>query len=144
MSLRHHGTDLFGRLIGQNIEQARYLAALVDAAPELELLAPVELNVVCYRLRFPGLTDDDLDALNEETLLRIQESGFPIPSSTRIGGRFSLRVAITNHRSHREDFDMLVRETIAIGRTLAGDRVADPGDAANDMNPGHRARFGPR
>jgi len=33
-SLRHHGSDAFGRLIGQNIEQARYLAGLIDAETE--------------------------------------------------------------------------------------------------------------
>jgi hypothetical protein len=48
------------------------------------------------------------DALNEEVLLRVQESGIAVPSSTRIDGRLALRVAITNHRSRREDFDRFI------------------------------------
>ena len=39
----------YGRLIQQNIDQAHYLAGLVEAAPELELALPVSLNVVCFR-----------------------------------------------------------------------------------------------
>jgi len=127
MSLRHHGSDAFGRLIGQNIEQARYLADLVRAEPELELLAPVAMNVVCFRYVPLGRdgTAGDLDALNTEVLLRLQESGVAVPSSTLIGGRFAIRVAITNHRSRREDFALLVSEVVAHGRAVAGS--ADPG-----------------
>ena len=127
MSLRHHGSDAFGRLIGQNIEQARHLAELVRAEPELELLAPVAMNVVCFRYVPPGSagTGSDLDTLNTEVLLRLQESGVAVPSSTLIGGRFAIRVAITNHRSRREDFAILVNEVLACGRAVAGS--ADPG-----------------
>ena len=121
MSLRHHGSDAFGRLIGQNIEQARYLAELVRAEPELELLAPVAMNVVCFRYVPPGSDSigSDLDARNTEVLLRLQESGVAVPSSTSIGGRFAIRVAITNHRSRREDFALLVSEVLAHGRAVA-------------------------
>lgn len=121
MSLRHHGSDAVGRLIGQNVEQARYLAELIRAEPELELLAPVAMNVVCFRYVPPGSDDTgkDLDALNIEVLLRVQESGVAVPSSTLIGGRFAIRVAITNHRSRREDFALLVNEVLAHGRAVA-------------------------
>src|SRR5262249_17406265 len=49
LTLKAYGADAFGRQIEQNVAQARYLAALVDAAPDLERLAPVPLNVVCFR-----------------------------------------------------------------------------------------------
>lgn len=57
MSLKEHGARKYGRLIQQNINQARYLADLIDAAPELELAAPVTLNVVCFRYNRAGLDD---------------------------------------------------------------------------------------
>ena len=57
MTLKEHGAAKYGRLIQQNIDQARYLAGLVDAAPELELALPVSLNVVCFRYVRPGLDD---------------------------------------------------------------------------------------
>jgi aromatic-L-amino-acid decarboxylase len=119
MSLKEHGIRKHGRLIQQNIDQARYLAELIAASPELELSAPVPLNVVCFRyIRF-GLDDAALDALNKEILVELQEQGIAAPSGTIIGGRYVLHVAHTNHRSRREDFDILVREVIRIGEELA-------------------------
>jgi aromatic-L-amino-acid decarboxylase len=60
------------------------------------------------------------ETLNTEILLRVQESGVAAPSSTLMDGRFAIRVAITNHRSRREDFALLVTEVLSIGRALAG------------------------
>jgi len=115
MSLKAHVVRAFARLIEQNVAQARYLAELIAAQPRLELLAPVPLNVVCFRYVARGLAPAALDDLNREVLMRVHESGVAVPSHTVIGGRFALRVAITNHRSRREDFDLLVRSVVEIG-----------------------------
>jgi glutamate/tyrosine decarboxylase-like PLP-dependent enzyme len=120
MSLREHGLEKYGRLIEQNVEQCRYLARLVDEAPELERLAPVSLNILCFRYRVPGKDDAALNALNEELLMRLHESGVAVPTYTVLGGRYVLRVAHTNHRSRNEDFDLLVAEVKRIGAELAG------------------------
>lgn len=121
MSLKTHGVDAFARLIEQNVRQARYLAALIDAEPDLELIAPVPLNIVCFRFAPKDANREELNRINEEILLRIQESGLAVFSSTTIDGTFSLRVAITNHRSRREDFDMLVQAVSKIGREVVAD-----------------------
>jgi aromatic-L-amino-acid decarboxylase len=119
MHIREHGTDKLGRLVDQNVAQARHLAGLVERSPELELMAPVALNIVCFRYRAADRADAEQDALNQELLVRLQESGVAAPSYTRIGGRYALRAAITNHRSRREDFDAMVAEVLRIGRELA-------------------------
>ena len=119
MTIKEHGTAKYGRLIQQNIDQARYLARLVDAAPDLEPALPVSLNVVCFRYRRPGLSDAALDDLNKRIEIELQERGVAVPSVVAIKGRKYLHVAITNHRSRREDFDVLVREVIRIGDELA-------------------------
>lgn len=118
MSLKAQGADLWGRLVEQNVTQARHLRDRILAEPRLELLAPVPLNVVCFRYVHPGLDDAAFDALNEEILLRVQERGIAVPSSTVLDGRFALRVAITNHRSRREDFDVFVDAVLEIGEEL--------------------------
>lgn len=122
LGLKEQGIDKFARLIEQNVAQADHLAQLVVAAPDLELLAPVSLNVVC--LRYRGLPDtvpddDELNALNRELLIRLQEGGVAVPSHTVLAGRYAIRVAITNHRSRREDFELLVDEVRRLGRSLA-------------------------
>ena len=69
MHLKEHGAEKLGRLIDQNVAQARHLAgAGRTRRPELELMAPVPLNIVCFRYRAPDLDEAELDALNQEML----------------------------------------------------------------------------
>ena len=121
MSFKTHGTDAFAQLIHHNVRQAHYLAGLVTKHPLLELLAPAPLNIVCFRVKLPGKTDAQLNDLNKEVLLRLQESGIAVPSQTMLDGRFAIRVAVTNHRSRREDFDLLVRAVAEIASGLRPD-----------------------
>jgi glutamate/tyrosine decarboxylase-like PLP-dependent enzyme len=118
MSFKAHGLNQFSRLIEQNVDHARRLAALMAADPAFELLAPVSLNIVCFRLVPAGVDHARLNELNRELLLRIQESGLAVPSGTELAGRFALRVAITNHRSRWEDFVAFLDGTKQIGARL--------------------------
>jgi len=118
MSLRAHGVRRYARLIEQNVAHMRHLAALVEADPALELLAPVALNVVCFRYAPEGVGEDRLDALNQEILLRLQERGIATPSGTTVRGRFAIRVANVNHRSRREDFELLARSVVKLGQEI--------------------------
>jgi aromatic-L-amino-acid/L-tryptophan decarboxylase len=118
-SLKEHGLKTFQSLVEQNCAQCQYLGDLIRADARLELLAPIPLNIVCFR--FNGGIDDEttLAAVNKEIILRLQESGVAAPSSTVIGGRFAIRVANVNHRSRREDFELLVREVGRLGEIIA-------------------------
>ena len=126
MLLKEHGVAKYGRIIQQNVDHARYLAALIEAAPELELLAPVPLNVVCFRFRAEHMRDPQLNELNEEILFRLHEGGIAIPSYTTLQGKYALRVAITNHRSRRDDFACMLQEVIKLGVGIGG--KGDPGN----------------
>ena len=118
MSLKEMGVQRIGRLIQQNIDQAAYLGCCIETAAELELLAPVSLNIVCFRYA-AGPTDlVGIDAINEEILLQIQESGIAVPSRTHLQGRFAIRVCITNHRTRKADLDQLVQSVIEFGNRL--------------------------
>ncbi len=118
MSIKEHGLEKYGRLIEQNVEQAQYLTGLIEASPALELLAPSATNIVCFRFNPGGLSDEQLDHLNEEILFRLHEQGIAVPTYTRLNGCYALRVAITNHRSRREDFDLLANEVVRLGREI--------------------------
>jgi aromatic-L-amino-acid/L-tryptophan decarboxylase len=122
MSLKEHGSLKYARIIQQNIDQARYLGELVKASPELELSAPVMLNVVCFRYVALALGDAELDELNKQIIVELQEQGVAVLSGTIINGKYVLRAANANHRSRRGDFEVLVREVIRIGKELTVDR----------------------
>ncbi len=118
ISLKEHGKKKYSRIIQQNIDQSVYLAELVRASPVLELVAPVTLNVVCFRYVASGMTNCELDELNKQITVELQEHGIAVLSGTNINGKYVLRAANTNHRSRRKDFDLLVKEVTRIGKQL--------------------------
>jgi glutamate/tyrosine decarboxylase-like PLP-dependent enzyme len=127
MGLKEQGVAKLGRLVQQNVDQAAYLAEKVRAHGELELLAPAPLNVVCFR--YAGAPPDALDALNRALLVRLHESGVAVPSHTIIRGAYAIRVAITNHRTRRDDLDVLLDAVVRLGRELRAPAAAGAGAA---------------
>ncbi len=118
MNVSVYGANKLGAAIERNIEDSQYLSSQIDAHPGLELLAPAAMNVVCFRVAPAGRTEAELDALNMRVLVRIQESGIAVPSSARIDGRFAIRVAHTNHRTIRADFDVLLASVLEIATQI--------------------------
>ena len=120
------GTQGLSAAIAQNCAQAARLAEKVASDDRLELMAPAELNICCFRYADAGLDSAALDALNEEIVIRLQESGVAAPSTTRLRGCTVIRVNLTNHRTTMADLDLLLAEIVALGedagvrRSLAG------------------------
>ena len=117
-ALKTEGTDRYGQQIEQNIQQATYLTQLVEDRAGLELLAPTAMNIVNFRYLDESLSNAEQDDLNAEILLQLHERGIAAPSSTVLNGRFSIRVAICNHRSKRPDFEALVEAVSTIGKEI--------------------------
>jgi glutamate/tyrosine decarboxylase-like PLP-dependent enzyme len=117
-ALQVHGLAAFERAIRENLAQTTRLAELVRGDARLELLAPVPLNVVCFRYRGEGADEARLDRLNRELLVRLQAGGVAAPSHTVLGGRFALRCALTNHRTNEGDLVRLVEAVLALGSAL--------------------------
>ena len=115
-TLRVYGTRRLGRSMLRTCELAGRLAARIDREPELERLAPVALNIVCFRYR----ADAKSDAMNAEIVAELQETGDAAPSTTVLDGRLAIRAAIVNHRTTEGDVDALVDGVLAIGRRLNG------------------------
>jgi aromatic-L-amino-acid/L-tryptophan decarboxylase len=114
-ALKEHGIRRFAEAIERNCEQAKYLAASVTRNRDLELMAEPTLNIVCFRFRPQGLDEPEVDKLNRHIVSELQERGIAAPSTTQIYGRLAIRVAITNHRSRREDLELLLSSVETIG-----------------------------
>ncbi len=108
-----YGTAAIGAAISRSCTLARYLEMRVAARPELELLAPVELNVVCFRYR-----SEDAQRINPQIVIELQESGVAAPSTTTLDGRVAIRAAIVNHRTTEREIDLLVEKTVALGQAM--------------------------
>jgi glutamate/tyrosine decarboxylase-like PLP-dependent enzyme len=121
MTLRAYGTEGLARVVENGCDLARYLAARVGDTPGLELLAPVTLNIVCFRVCSGAA---DLDTLNRELVADLQESGVAAPSTTVIDGKVAIRAALFNHRTTTADVDALIQGVPPlIGRRM-GERSA--------------------
>jgi aromatic-L-amino-acid/L-tryptophan decarboxylase len=120
ISIKEHGSKKYARIVQQNIDQAFYLGELIKASPQLELSAPISLNIVCFRFVSTDLTDMLLNEVNKEIAIDLQERGIAVLTGTVINGKYVLRMANTNHRSRREDFEILVSEVLHTGTKLAG------------------------
>ncbi|HEY7791775.1 MAG TPA: aspartate aminotransferase family protein [Vicinamibacterales bacterium] len=115
-----YGADAIGRSISRTCELARELATRIEAEPRLELLAPVSLNIVCFRYRGRR---PDLDHVNSEIVQAVQESGIAAPSTTIINGHRAIRAAIVNHRTRSADIEALAEAVLACGQALETDTL---------------------
>ena len=106
MTLQAFGTDALAAVVDRSCATARHLADRIEREPALELLAPVALNIVCFRVRpHPG---EDPDRLQSDLVADLQEAGLAAPSTTTLNARRAIRAAIVNHRTGPEDVDNLV------------------------------------
>jgi aromatic-L-amino-acid/L-tryptophan decarboxylase len=117
-TLKTYGTEKIGAVITRTCALAGYLEARILAEPRLELLAPVNLNIVCFRYRAA-----DADKINGGIVIDIQESGIAAPSTTVLDGQLAIRAAIVNHRTDTCDIDGLISAVLEFGaqRSAAGD-----------------------
>ena len=119
LSMRHYGIDRLGRNALHNVRCAEYLAELVRAESDLELVAAPQLSILCFRYRPDGLDAAEVDRLNVEIRDRIQLQGDYLISPTKVNGRPVLRLCIINHATRVEHVEGLLDSILAIGRELA-------------------------
>jgi hypothetical protein len=106
MSLKYFGVGAFRAAIDNSLDLVRLAQARIEASDELELLVPPALGVVCFRRRFGGVDDEDeLARLNAGLVDGLAESGEGLISSTRLRGRYALRMCVLNHTSTARDVE---------------------------------------
>lgn len=117
-TLQVYGAERLGRMIDGTCRVARYLGDCVVREPQLELLAPVSLNIVCFRYR-----SADADRINRRIVTELHESGLAAPSTTIIENRLAIRCAIFNHRTDYPDIDALLSEILSLGKSFSESAV---------------------
>jgi glutamate/tyrosine decarboxylase-like PLP-dependent enzyme len=120
-TLRAYGRSGYRAIVERHLDLAARLAAGVDAAPDLERLADVPLNIVCFRSRPPDVPEERLDELNRRVSARVLEDGRVFFGSTVYDGKVAFRPAGVNWRNRPEDVDLIITVT----RELARDAAAE-------------------
>lgn len=117
-TLKTYGAEKLGEMIANTCALAQYAQQRIMATPQLELLAPVSLNIVCFRYRCA-----DADRVNADIVVALQESGIVAPSSTIVNGCFAIRAAIVNHRTTQKNLDDLINHTLTHGESLTRKKI---------------------
>ncbi len=118
-TLRAYGKSGCREMVEGHLDRAQELAALVERSPELELLAPVPLNIVCFRYNPGGIPESELQRLNQELGQAILEDGRVYAGTTVHEGKVALRPAIVNWRTRPEDIELFVRVVLELATNLA-------------------------
>ena len=121
MVLQHAGRSGVAATVTRHMALARRLAEIIDAAPDLERLAPVPLSVVCFRYVPEGWLGQDarLDTLNKAIMEQVQAGGEAFLSSTVLNGQFALRACIVHGGTTEEDIAALVQVVRRVGAGCA-------------------------
>lgn len=117
-TLRAYGRAGYRNLVEQHLSLAQLMGRLVDDAPELERLAEVQLNIVCFRYNPGGLGQDALDALNTRLGAAILDDGRVFAGTTRFEGRVALRPALVNWRTRESDVETFIGVVRELAATL--------------------------
>jgi aromatic-L-amino-acid decarboxylase len=111
-TLKTYGSERLGAEIARSCALAQYLKQRIEADARLELMAPVALNIVCFRYRCA-----DSDRRNAAIVAALQESGVAAPSTTIIDGKLAIRACLINHRTQECDIDALFQAVLRLGAT---------------------------
>ena len=119
-TLRAYGRAGYREMVEHHLDLAQRVAARVDEAPDLERLAEVPLNIVCFRYHPPGVDDPSaLDDLNRRIGVDILRDGRVYVGTTTFEGQVAFRPAIVNWRTREEDVDLLVDVVRELGARLS-------------------------
>jgi hypothetical protein len=135
------------------MDLAEHAQRVIEAAPDLELLAPATLGIVGFRRHPLGRDDEeDLERANATLITDLAESGEGLVSSTRLSGRYAIRLCVLNHGTSQSDVDSVLDwlQTAAFpgvadaaspmtGPAVVGSKTADvgagwPGPVAADLD----------
>jgi aromatic-L-amino-acid decarboxylase len=128
VSLKYFGVDAFRAAIERSLDLAALAERRVGESEVLELLLPTSLGVTCFRRRFAGVEDEEhLAELNAQLVRGLEASGLGMVSSTRLRGRFAIRLCVLNHTTAAADVERVLDwlETAEVAPAQASNRQAD-------------------
>jgi glutamate/tyrosine decarboxylase-like PLP-dependent enzyme len=117
-TLAAYGRSGYRAIVERSLDVAAHVAREVEAADDLELLAPAPLNIVCFRYRPPGVPEEAFDELNLAIGRAVLTDGRVYVGTTRWAGTVGFRPAFVNWRTTTADADLMLETVRDLGRRL--------------------------
>lgn len=92
--MRMYGVEGLRDKVRGHIRIAKRFAELIIREDDFQILAPVTLNVVCFRYRPVGKDDDEVNRINETLNHRLNDTGKIYLTHTTVNGIYTLRMVI--------------------------------------------------
>ena len=90
------GLAAFRACIQRNLDLAEYAEGLIRDRPELTLMAPATLGIVCFRREWPGCDEAETERRGTALADELERGGTALVSTTRLAGRHAIRLCILN------------------------------------------------
>lgn len=117
-TLAAYGREGQRRIVEHCLDLAQHLAMRVTQAEDLELMGPVPLNITAFRYNPGGLTDAQLDDLNQRLGVAVLADGRFLVGTSKLGKRTIFRPAFSNWRTQPADLDEFAEVVRTLGRGL--------------------------
>lgn len=139
LTLKYYGAQRLGQAIADDMAMANYLAECVSRDSQLELLAPVQLSICCFRYVPAKLraelnaaatetaragVEEKINRMNEQIMYRVQRGGQAYLSNAMLRGKFALRACIINFRTTRTDIDLTLQAVRDVARQIESENDA--------------------
>jgi glutamate/tyrosine decarboxylase-like PLP-dependent enzyme len=119
MAIKHFGLARYRVVISRTMDLARYAEELLEANPSIEVVSPAVLSVVTFRyVPSPKSDEETIERVNGEIRQRVWDSGEAMITSSRVRGRYVLRLCVVNHNTRRADVEAVVRLITELGADL--------------------------
>jgi aromatic-L-amino-acid decarboxylase len=117
--IRSYGVEGLQAMVRRHVGLAHRIRDWIEASPDFEVLAPVPVNLVCFRYAPQGVTGDRLDSINEDLMERLNSTGRLYLTHTKLDGRYTLRLVIgqtfVGQRHVEQAWDLIQRVARSIG-----------------------------
>jgi aromatic-L-amino-acid decarboxylase len=92
--MRSYGLRGLQKKLREHIQLAQDLKRKIAQTPHFEILAPTPLNLICFRYKPEGKTEEELNLINEKLLQSINATGKAYLSHTKLNGKYTLRIVV--------------------------------------------------
>jgi glutamate/tyrosine decarboxylase-like PLP-dependent enzyme len=117
-TLKAYGREGQQRIVEHCLDIAQHFAKIVAENPHLELMNDPQLNIVAFRYNPGGMSDEELDLLNDKLGDAVIEDGRFLVGTSKIGPRTIFRPAFSNWRTRNQDVEELAEVVVELGRKI--------------------------